>query len=359
MNTGSLGLILFVATLSALVTLRLCLSASILGRLDHPNDRSLHTRPTPRTGGLAIFGSLLVGLVLADVSGWAEVSFRDTAEPARAAIWLWIMGLTLLIGAISFWDDRNGLSPSMRFILHGAAAVALVWGTGMAISKVSLPLAGAWSLGILAAPLTILGLMWMANLYNFMDGMDGFAGGMTVLGFGALSYLSGVGGSRDLALVALLIAAAAGGFLVFNLPPARIFMGDVGSVPLGFLAGVLAVVGVRDEVFELWVPLLIFSPFVADSTATLFRRLLRGDKVWQAHREHYYQRLVLAGWSHRKTVLAEYALMLATGATAVLYVHTTEHAKLALLLAWATGYSILAWGVRVMEHGRNDRVSEA
>lgn len=223
------------------------------------------------------------------------------------------------------------------------------------VTAVPLPLVGTWPLGILATPLTVLGLMWMANLYNFMDGMDGFAGGMAVFGFGLLGYLASSGGAPDLALTAWLISGATAGFLVFNLPPARIFMGDVGSVPLGFLAGTLAVIGVRDGVFDLWAPLLIFSTFVVDATVTLVRRLLRGVKVWQAHREHYYQRVVLAGWGHRKTMLAEYALMLATGTTAVLYVHVTEPVRLAMLLAWVIVYTILAWGVRSVELNMGSR----
>ena len=107
--------------------------------------------------------------------------------------------------------------------------------------------------------------------------------------------------------------------------------------------------------FDVWVPLLVFSPFIVDATATLFRRLLRGAKVWQAHREHYYQRLVLAGWGHRKTVLAEYALMLATGTTAVLYVHVTDSIRLVMLLSWVIAYAILAWGVDAMERSAGSR----
>ena len=349
MNVGNLGLAVFVALLSSVVTWRLSSATSILARLDHPNDRSLHTHPTPRTGGLAIFSSLLVGLLVAEVLGWTGVSFWRTADPSRAAMWLWVVGLTLMIGVVSFWDDRRGLSPSIRFCLQGLAAIGVVWGGGVAVTAISLPLVSALSLGSLAIPLTVLGLMWMANLYNFMDGMDGFAGGMAVLGFGLLGYLASAGGAPDLALVAWLIGVAAAGFLVFNLPPARIFMGDVGSVPLGFLAGALSVVGVRDGVFDLWVPLLIFSPFVVDATVTLFRRLLRGVKVWQAHREHYYQRLVLAGWGHRKTMVAEYCLMLASGVTALLYVHGTEPIRFGLLSLWLIGYIILARGVHAVE----------
>ena len=201
----------------------------------------------------------------------------------------------------------------------------------------------------MAVPLTILFLMWMINLYNFMDGMDGFAGGMTVLGFGFLSYLAWKGGHQFFAILSLFIMGAAGGFLFHNMPPARIFMGDVGSVSLGFLAGAFAVMEVHDGLFDIWVPVLIFSPFIVDATVTLFRRLLRGEKIWLAHREHYYQRLVLAGWGHRKTVLAEYCVMMACGISALFYSEGRESLRLILLLGWVAIYLSLAYSVRVIE----------
>jgi len=126
-------------------------------------------------------------------------------------------------------------------------------------------------------------------------------------------------------------------------------MGDVGSIPLGFLAGGLAVMGIRNGRFDIWVPMLIFSPFIVDATVTLFRRLLRGEKVWQAHREHYYQRLALAGWGHRKAVLAEYAVMGVCGISAILYMKANEEWRLILLMGWSVMYCLLAYGVRSIE----------
>jgi len=152
-----------------------------------------------------------------------------------------------------------------------------------------------------------------------------------------------------MSLVALLAAAAAACFLPHNWPPARIFMGDAGSVSMGFLAGALALLGVHQRIFDIWTPLLIFSPFVLDASLTLARRLVQLKKFWQPHHEHYYQRLVLAGWGHRKTVLAEYGLMLACGVTALYYVGAPEAARLILLLAWVVIYAVLALAVRASE----------
>jgi UDP-N-acetylmuramyl pentapeptide phosphotransferase/UDP-N-acetylglucosamine-1-phosphate transferase len=174
-----------------------------------------------------------------------------------------------------------------------------------------------------------------------------------VVGYGFLAYLGWRGGHQLILLLSLLVASAAAGFLWYNVPPALIFMGDVGSVPLGFLAAALAMMGVHDGLFDIWVPLLIFSPFIVDATVTLVRRLLRGEKIWRAHREHYYQRLVLAGWGHRRTVLAEYTLMLACGISAMVYVQISEPWRMTILLGWMGVYMVLAWGVRWVEgHAR-------
>ena len=338
---GLLGLVGLVFLSSFGLTRLLCSPASRLYLLDHPNERSLHVSPLPRTGGLAILGSVLLGIVASLAVGTGSALQTDAT--------LWILGMALLIGAVSFWDDRAGLSPALRLGVHALAAAGVVWGAGLTVNTIAVPFIGSLPLGWLTTPVTILFLMWMANLYNFMDGMDGFAGGMTVLGYGFLGFLAWRGGHHHLMALALLIGTAASGFLFYNLPPARIFMGDVGSIPLGFIAAALAVMGTRDGLFDIWVPLLIFSPFAMDATVTLFRRLLRGEKVWRAHREHYYQRLVLAGWGHRRTMLAEYALMLACGATAVAYGRAGEPVRLTILLGWMGVYLLLARGVRRVE----------
>ena len=341
------------------ITGRLCSPTSAFYLLDHPNDRSLHAVPIPRTGGLAILGSVFLCLLMGAVLGWSGIVRWDLAESESARVCLWVTGLTFVIGAVSFWDDRADLPILVRLCAHVGAAAGVTYGAGLTMQAISVPFLGPLPLGWMAIPVTVLFITWMANLYNFMDGMDGFAGGMTVFGFGALSYLSLAGGSQDLAFLALLIAAAAGGFLFFNLPPARIFMGDVGSVPLGFLAGALSVMGVHDKVFDMWVPMLVFSPFIVDATATLLHRLVRGKKVWQAHREHYYQRLVLAGWGHWRTVAVEYVLMLACALSALAYVHVGEPWRLAILAGWIVIYVVLAKGARLVEQRREGLQAEA
>jgi UDP-N-acetylmuramyl pentapeptide phosphotransferase/UDP-N-acetylglucosamine-1-phosphate transferase len=344
-----------VLLLASRLTKYLCSPASRLYFLDHPNERSLHKQPIPRTGGLAIMISLTAGFLLGQIvnqilmAGWRAALWTepDMWQEAKAML---VLVMALLIGAISFWDDRNNLAPGVRFGIHALVAAGMVWVTNLKVDFISIPLFKSLPLGWLAIPLTVLFLMWMTNLYNFMDGMDGFAGGMTVIGFAFFAFIGWIGGNYTFAVLALLIAAAAGGFLFYNRPPARIFMGDVGSGSLGFLAGALAVMGIHDNLFDLWVPVLIFSPFIVDATTTLMKRLLRGEKVWQAHRQHHYQRLVLAGWSHRKTVLIEYVLMTLVGLSALIYRQIADsQVRLFILLTWAALYALISYGVYRVE----------
>jgi UDP-N-acetylmuramyl pentapeptide phosphotransferase/UDP-N-acetylglucosamine-1-phosphate transferase len=279
-------LTLAAAGIASALLIAAMLASGRSGALDQPNQRSLHSQPVPRSGGL--------GILLAAAVGLAATS---------AAIWL--VAALLLIASVSWLDDQKHLPILVRFGSHFCAAGIVVWYGGLP----------AWPLWATVA--AVLAVVWMTNLYNFMDGMNGLAGGMALFGFGALALGAQAAGAGDIALVAGCIAAGAAGFLIFNFDPARIFMGDVGSIPLGFLAAVLGLGGVRQGLWPLWFPIVVFSPFIVDATVTLSRRALRGDKVWQAHREHYYQRLVRMGWSHRRTALAEYALMAAMAALAV------------------------------------------
>jgi UDP-N-acetylmuramyl pentapeptide phosphotransferase/UDP-N-acetylglucosamine-1-phosphate transferase len=297
--------------------------------------------PLPRTGGLAIFGSVLMGIIVTVALG-EGVIFQANGI-------FWILSTVLLVGAVSFWDDRVGLSPGFRLGVQALAAAGVTGGAGLAMITIPMPTFESLALGWLALPVTMLLLMWMANLYNFMDGMDGFAGGMTVIGCGLLGYLGWQADHPVISVIATLQSAAAAGFLVHNFPPAKIFMGDVGSVSTGFLVAVLIVLGCRDGVFDLWVPIIVFSPFILDATVTLVRRAFRHEKVWKAHRGHYYQRLVLGGWSHRRTVLAEYGVMALCGSFALFYQYASEEWQLVILGLWGVLFLFLALAVKGVE----------
>ena len=275
--------------------------------LDHPNPRSLHATPTPRTGGLAIVSGAVAGLFWIGGAGLFAI-------PA--------LGLLLL----SVLDDWRTLPASVRLLGHLIAAFGFVY---VAFPTLSIPV--LLLLGI--------GVSWMTNLYNFMDGADGLAGGMALFGFAFYALAAWVGGQPLFALLSLCIVAASAAFLLFNFPPARIFMGDGGSIPLGFLAAALGLVGWRDGLWPLWFPLVVFAPFIVDATVTLARRIMRGEAVWQAHRSHYYQRIILTGWSHRRTALAEYALMAGGGCLACLALNAVAPVRAVLLAGLAGVYA--------------------
>ena len=295
--------------------------------LDVPNHRSLHDGEIPRTGGMGILAGLGVALMV------ERLAFGGIATGSRE------MGAVLLAAAgaalVFLADDLEGLPILFRLVVQFALAGATVW------------VAELWRLPIPAAPwiattVAVLAVVWMMNLYNFMDGMDGFAAGMTITGFGVLALLGFRAGESSLGLVALAAAAAGAGFLPLNRPVAKIFMGDGGSVTLGFLAGALALFGVSRGVFSIWVPVLAFSPFILDATFTLLKRALAGKKVWLAHREHLYQRLVLSGWSQGRAVALEYAFMGMGLAAALAFDRLPGWGQASVLTGWALGFTVFA-----------------
>jgi UDP-N-acetylmuramyl pentapeptide phosphotransferase/UDP-N-acetylglucosamine-1-phosphate transferase len=314
--------------LAGWLTRRLCDPSSRLHVIDRPTERSLHDRPVPRGGGLAILGAFIVTLTgISVVRGFA-------------ADLVWIAAGAAIVATVSYLDDRSGLSPGVRLLSHAAASGVLVLG-GVSLPHVTLPGVTVSIPHSLLVGFAVLFTIWMTNLYNFMDGMDGFAGGMAVIGFATFALFGWRAGYESFATVSLILAAASAGFLLFNFPPARIFMGDVGSSTLGFLVAGLSIWGARDGVFPHWVAVLVFSPFVVDATVTLFRRLFRGERVWDAHRSHYYQRLVRLGWGHRRTVLREYVLMLASAGSALWAVSLPPAGQWALILVWVAVYTAL------------------
>lgn len=312
-----------------------------LRALDRPNERSLHVRPTPRTGGIAIGGTIAIG--------WLLLYTFNPVPDFFAAICIGALAVML----VSLLDDLYRLSPLLRLAGHLAGA-GIVLSVGLAPEQLGYP-GGSWAWQPTVAYMLVgLLIVWMINLYNFMDGMDGFAGGMTVIGFGTFSLLGWIDGAAGFAGASLVVVAAAGGFLVRNFPPARIFMGDSGSVTLGFLVAAFSLWGVAEGIFQLWVPMLVFSPFVVDATITLIRRAARGERLWMAHCSHYYQRLVRMGWGHRRTALAEYVLMMSCAVSVFIVAHARPMWQWAMLLFWAVVYSVIALMIHRLERSRSE-----
>ena len=296
--------------------------------LDHPNARSLHATPVPRTGGVAVTIAIAVGLFLAEIAVGLP---PDT---------VWLFAAACPVAIVSLIDDWRGVPVRARLATQLATAVLLLvaglgW-TGPWLPGNSLT-PPAW----LAPLLMVLFVVWMINLYNFMDGMDGLAGGMAVFGFGALALLGWRAGNAPYLLVNAIVCASALGFLTGNFPPARIFLGDLGSALIGLLAAMMILWGTRAGVIALWTGALAFSPFIVDATWTLLGRAARGERLWEAHRSHHYQRLVLAGWSRRRVLTRVYPLMAAAAASAVAAPRLPSREQWMLLAGWAVIYWLI------------------
>jgi UDP-N-acetylmuramyl pentapeptide phosphotransferase/UDP-N-acetylglucosamine-1-phosphate transferase len=313
-----------IAAAASATILRVLIATGLAWRLatDIPNDRSLHVKPIPRVGGWGIVPVCLAALL------WQA-----------SQMWLIAAGVAVL-ALTSQIDDRRGLPARVRFAVHFAAVAALL---------AFYPAAAPWWL---LAGIGFL-MLWLINLYNFMDGADGLAGGMALFGFGAyaVAALTSVHPSHALAVSCAAVAGAAFGFLFLNFHPAKLFLGDAGSIPLGFLAGALGYWGWGREVWPLWFPALVFSPFIADASVTLLRRVLRGEKFWQAHREHHYQRMVRSGIGHARTAIYWYVVMLLG---VVLALWGLERATWTQWLILAVWYGVLACcGVAVDQRWKN------
>lgn len=295
--------------------------------LDHPGHRSLHVQPTPRLGGLGIATGIAAGLLLL----WLE---------RQRLLGLWLAALPLLV--LSVLEDFRPLPAIVR--LAAQLTVALLLLAAYVGSTFTLFPGITVELGWAGAMLGVLAVVWMTNLYNFMDGMDGLAGSMAVIGFGTLGWADWRSGADDLALQAWVVAAACAGFLPWNLPRARIFMGDGGAIPLGFLAAGLGLEAVARALVPVWFVLLLFSPFLVDATLTLLLRLGRRERVWEAHRSHYYQRLVLrCRGRHGPVLLAEAALMLTCSASGIILLNShSVTVQWAGLAGWGAVYAFLA-----------------
>jgi Fuc2NAc and GlcNAc transferase len=270
----------------------LLVNARRVGLLDVPNQRSSHAMPTPRGGGLAIVVCTLAAVIVLKLIDQLPLNVTVTLMLGG--------GLVATVGAV---DDRRGLPVYLRLCAHCAAAALA---TGLIGSIESLPLGqSVISLGYGAWLFTILSIIWFLNLFNFMDGIDGIAISEAIFMSGAGGVLAAVNGAPAGVVMAMFVfAASCVGFVPLNWPPARIFMGDVGSGFLGFVVGVFALATVVSGTLSVWTWILLSGTFLTDATVTLLRRLARGENIHQAHRTHAYQCLARKWQSHRRVTLA-------------------------------------------------------
>jgi len=312
------------------------------GLLDRPNARSSHTVPTVRGGGLGIVIMALLGIGAA----WS-------AKPAIGSLVL--MGAISGIAAISFWDDLQSMDWRIRLAVHSLAAIVV----GLTLGWTGLSALPAWQ-AVVAGGLILLFLTGYANAFNFMDGINGIAASQaTITGIGTMmiAMLAGVPASHPAITAAVVIAGSAAGFLPHNFPKARMFMGDVGSVTLGFALGALAIWVAADYGWWLLLPLgLLHANFVLDTGITVLKRMLRGDPFHQSHREHFYQRFVRGNQSHTRVTLTEMALQGVVLGLLAMYVRGNTLARWAIVAAviiiWL---AFFAWGARCIRRAATEQ----
>lgn len=330
--------VLLSATLSGfLVTWLLVPLLKRRGVLDVPNERSSHVIPTPRGGGIGILAGFAVGLAVANGLG-------TTLE------------LDILLGmgvmaAIGLADDYlGGLSAGLRLLLQILAASIVVYGSG-GMELLPLPAPLDLPLGWASAPFTVFWIVSYANIYNFLDGIDGLAGLQGLIAGLAVAACA----PAETAVMGLAMAGGCAGFLVSNWHPAKIFMGDVGSGAIGFMFGALPVTlgdGLSASRMAFSISIFLWF-FLSDGSFTIFCRLLRGEKVWQAHRSHLYQRLVRTGLSHARVSVnvGVGALLLCVPAVLAMRERSAVASWLTLLLAVA-GFAVYYVFTRRRELGQ-------
>jgi UDP-GlcNAc:undecaprenyl-phosphate GlcNAc-1-phosphate transferase len=303
--------------------------------LDVPNERSSHVVATPRGGGLAI--------VLAFAGCMASAWLAGFGAVLHSGLFFGFCVAALIIAGVSLYDDLYSLPVRVRF-LGQFAAVALAMYAGMVVERMPLPLLGELELGAMAYPLTLLWMVGLVNTYNFLDGLDGFAASTAVIAAAFLAGIAGAAGSELVLVLALVLSAASGGFLVFNWQPARIFMGDVGSTFIGFSFAAIAVIaaaGGAAAIDVLVVPLLLLH-FIFDALFTFVRRLLAGENVLQGHRTHIYQLLNRMGWSHRRVATAYAVAAVLQGVAAIWMVENAGEESLGVFIPFVIAYAVVA-----------------
>ena len=337
----SINLIVHLGFVAALAVLALGLTWLMIKRvriIDAPNDRSSHSVPTPRSGGIAIVVTFFIGLAALKV-------LSDDVAFSQPYFWMFV-GAAGLIAGVSIFDDLAALGFKAKLGTQAVAAV-LVMAFGIVVDRLSLPGLGTVELGLWGYALTFVWIVGLTNAFNFMDGIDGIAGGTAVVAgvfFAAVTFSQG---STFIYLISLVVVGASAGFLFWNWSPAKIFMGDSGSQFLGFVLAVLAVLAGRFDASHtsyLVMPLL-FWHYIWDTAFTFIRRLKNGERVTQAHRTHLYQLLNQLGLPHARVTALYLTVGALQGVGALVLVQLEGPARLLVFVPFIVFQAGLTLGV--------------
>lgn len=310
-------------TVVAYFIVRFFLNAAIA--IDEPNTRSSHSRTTPRSGGVAFVATFFVGILIIYL-------FGDKAQIEQRYMMSFIISALSLV-LISFLDDVKRKSTLLKFSVMVLAICNLMWG-GVVLNELYFPVFNAVHFGWLAFPLTFFWILGLTNAVNFMDGLDGLVGGTAAIASLFFMIITYSQGSTFVYITSYTILAGSIGFLLLNFPPAKIFMGDVGSIFLGFVFASLAIIASlydKSHTSFLVMPMLLFN-IIFDTFFTFARRLMRVENVFQPHRSHLYQLLQRSGYTHLEVSLIQYCFCFLQGLGALWMVNIPGNTRLYIFI---------------------------
>ncbi len=335
--------IISVAAFTFLFTKWFIRYADSLQITDVPNSRSSHTKPTPTGGGVIFVLVCIISLIIYAY----QIGYSNSP--------LLIFSAILLIMAIIGWfDDKHNLSRKLRYGAQSAAAIAVI----VFISNMNtfhLPYLGLMDLGLIGFVFAFVWITGAPNIYNFMDGVDGIASMQAIGASAGWMYLASIWQMPELLVINLLIFISVTVFLWFNWAPASVFMGDVGSLFLGFLFAIMPfyaayLPGSLEIGLLIWIAAIMLWPFLFDGAYTIFRRAMKGEDILQPHRSHLYQRLYELGWPHYKISLLYGVFTIISVSCAILYVTVPEGGRLTILLFLLIGSYVYAGYVKKLEY---------
>lgn len=290
-----------------------------IGAVDRPNYRKVHARIMPRLGGLAIFGSFVIGYFILR----PEESISNAVEPALIPISTAILIGALIITLTGVLDDMYEISAKAKMLGQFIAAGIVVAG-GLEISFINLPFGGVLDFGYFSIPLTIIWIIGITNAINLIDGLDGLAAGVSTIALTALAIMAFIMGDPFVMSLAAILAASSLGFLYYNFHPAKIFMGDTGALFLGFMISVLALMGFKNiTVVALIIPIIMLGVPISDTFFAIVRRVREKQSISAADKSHLHHCLLNIGFSHRQTVLIIYGIAALFGLAALLFSQAT------------------------------------
>ena len=307
--------------------------------MDEPNHRSSHVKAVPRAGGVSVVITFYIGICIT----WLLGEF----EGVQASLLIGFLFSTFLIAAISLIDDITDQSALVKLVTQ-MIAVVIVLSLGITLDEIAIPVVGYVDLGVVGYVISFFWILGLTNSFNFMDGLDGLAGGVTAIAGLFFLIITFTEGSSFVYIISYSLLAGALGFLFLNFPPAKIILGDVGAAFLGFVFAVLAIIATRYDESRtsfLVIPLLTFN-LIYDTSYTFIRRLAQGKNVLEAHREHLYQLMNRSGFSHMEVVLTQYCMVFMQGLGALWIVNIPGNERMLVFIPFLVFQLAYTWQVR-------------